>query len=423
MKKIILIILVSEILFMSILGRKIDYYLMEKNNYPIFSFPLVAYRDGGTTVFYGTTYKIIALQSLSNDSKGTSGYKTGTILLNWFQKVDLDRYINDENTSRFIADDLYYDMNNGFNVLVSFLIHLQILVCIIILIKERKKKEDSITPSNFSISKKQLKLTTKSPIKTVSENKINSWLNKYLENKKKERMTAKQEYICFLNDNFGFRQLRKPLFYCSEFGLRLNLQTGETFDSTRQSLDRNGEIIPLIGDTNTEEYFEEGIRRLMDLFEFVFDAGDNIFFVLNDYKYRKSRIKLFNYAFKQIENLKKEEISYFKTKELYYLNDKSDNWNTGVIKFTTNRINYRNIFTAIVNSDFLNRQPRLEKKEKFTSKEIYFVNIDKKLIFNTYDDRGVDIVAAEKETLRPIYEKFNNWLLDYDRKEMDKLFE
>ena len=140
MKKIILIFVVFEILFMSILGRKIDYYLMEKNNYPIFSFPLVAYRDGGTTVFYGTTYKIIALQSLSNDSKGTSGYKTGTILLNWFQKVDLDRYTNDENTSRFIADDLYYDMNNGFNVLVSFLIHLQILACIIILIKRKNKK-------------------------------------------------------------------------------------------------------------------------------------------------------------------------------------------------------------------------------------------------------------------------------------------
>jgi len=141
MKKIILIIVVFEILFMSILGRKIDYYLMGNNSYPIFSFPLVAYRDGGTTVFYGTTYKIIALQSLSNDSNGTTGYKTGTILLNWFQKVDLDRYINDENTSKFIADNKYYDMNNGFNVLFSFLIHLQILVCIFILIKRKNKKK------------------------------------------------------------------------------------------------------------------------------------------------------------------------------------------------------------------------------------------------------------------------------------------
>lgn len=58
MKKIILIIVVSEILFMSILGRKTNYYLMEKNNYPIFSFPLVAYRDGGTTVFMGQLTKL-----------------------------------------------------------------------------------------------------------------------------------------------------------------------------------------------------------------------------------------------------------------------------------------------------------------------------------------------------------------------------
>ncbi|MBP1675823.1 MAG: hypothetical protein H6Q20_382 [Bacteroidetes bacterium] len=158
MKKIILIIVVSEILFMSILGRKIDYYLLKKNNYPIFSFPLAMCRDGGTTIFYGTTYKIIALQSIYSDSIGTFGYKTGTILLNWFQKIDLNRYLNDKNTSKFIAENKYEDMNNGFNVLVSFLIHLQIFVCIIILIKRKnKKKEDSITSSNFSISKKQIK--------------------------------------------------------------------------------------------------------------------------------------------------------------------------------------------------------------------------------------------------------------------------
>ena len=101
---------------------------------------------------------------------------------------------------------------------------------------------------------------------------------------KNEKMTVKQEYIRFLNDNFGFRQLRKTLFYSNKYGLRLNLQTGDTFDSTRQSLDRSGEIIPLIGDTNTVEYFEAGIGRLINLFVFVFEAGDKIFLILNDFK-------------------------------------------------------------------------------------------------------------------------------------------
>jgi hypothetical protein len=40
-----------------------------------------------------------------------------------------------------------------------------------------------------------------------------------------------------------------------------------------------------------------------------------------------------------------------------------------------------------------------------------------------YDDRGLDIIAADKETLRPIYLTFNNWILEHDRKEIDKQFE
>ena len=141
MKKTLLLIVISEILFISIVGRIIDYNLLQKNSYPFFSFPLIIYRDGGTVVFYGTTYKIVALQSLSDDSKEVDGYKTGTILLNWFQEIDLDKYIADENISKFIDSDKYEDMKNEYFILVSFLIHLQIFVCIIILLNRKKQKQ------------------------------------------------------------------------------------------------------------------------------------------------------------------------------------------------------------------------------------------------------------------------------------------
>ena len=146
MKKILLIIVVLEILFMSIFGRKIDYFLIQKNSYPVFSFPLVRYKDGGTTVFYGTTYKIIALQSLSSNSKGIDGYITGTFLLNWFQKVELDKYLNDKNNSKFIEDNKCEDMNNGYLALVSFLIHLQIFISAIFLIIRNTK---NISPKKY----------------------------------------------------------------------------------------------------------------------------------------------------------------------------------------------------------------------------------------------------------------------------------
>ena len=40
-----------------------------------------------------------------------------------------------------------------------------------------------------------------------------------------------------------------------------------------------------------------------------------------------------------------------------------------------------------------------------------------------YDDRGLDIISADKEILGPIYKKQKDWILDYDREQIDKQFE
>ena len=37
-----------------------------------------------------------------------------------------------------------------------------------------------------------------------------------------------------------------------------------------------------------------------------------------------------------------------------------------------------------------------------------------------YDDRGCDIWSNDKETLRIIYKSLNDWILDYNRKEIDE---
>ncbi|MEI4525718.1 DUF3885 domain-containing protein [Priestia megaterium] len=53
---------------------------------------------------------------------------------------------------------------------------------------------------------------------------------------------------------------------------------------------------------------------------------------------------------------------------------------------------------------------------------IYFINLSKKKIFHLYDDRGCDVLASSKESIRFLYEEYNNWILDYDREEIDLLF-
>ncbi|WP_354361222.1 DUF3885 domain-containing protein [Pedobacter sp. UYP30] len=38
-----------------------------------------------------------------------------------------------------------------------------------------------------------------------------------------------------------------------------------------------------------------------------------------------------------------------------------------------------------------------------------------------YDDRGLDIIANDIETLRPIYEKYNSLILESNREQIDKI--
>ena len=53
---------------------------------------------------------------------------------------------------------------------------------------------------------------------------------------------------------------------------------------------------------------------------------------------------------------------------------------------------------------------------------VYFVDTQNAVLFFLYDDRGADLVAANKELIRPIFERFNSWILDYDREEIEATF-
>ena len=212
-------------------------------------------------------------------------------------------------------------------------------------------------------------------------------------------MDTKQEYRQFLNNNFKGLRLKMPLFYSWNFGLRFDLQ---------------------VGGTNTDEYFKEVTRRASIIFQTAFEKSDKVYLVFMDYKYKRRKIRFENFTFKQVSNLKKTEVLYSKEKGLYQPNGKYD---VAIIKLTADRINYENILTAIGHSDFSPRQPRLDNNGFLTSKEVYFINIEKKLIFHMYDDRGLDIVATDKETLRPIYKRHNDLILGYDRERIDKQFE
>lgn len=53
---------------------------------------------------------------------------------------------------------------------------------------------------------------------------------------------------------------------------------------------------------------------------------------------------------------------------------------------------------------------------------VYLLHPNEKILYHLYDDRGLDLVAKDKNKLYPLYERFNDWILDYDREQIDKTF-
>ncbi len=53
---------------------------------------------------------------------------------------------------------------------------------------------------------------------------------------------------------------------------------------------------------------------------------------------------------------------------------------------------------------------------------VYVIDPHSKIIMHMYDDRGLDIIAAELNTIRPLFESFRDWILDNQRHRIELRF-
>ena len=73
---------------------------------------------------------------------------------------------------------------------------------------------------------------------------------------------------------------------------------------------------------------------------------------------------------------------------------------------------YGSILQAIANTD--------HAQTPSVSGRVYFLNPAKEIIVHMYDDRGLDVIAASKRTIVPIYRTFSDWVLEFDREQIAK---
>ena len=86
-----------------------------------------------------------------------------------------------------------------------------------------------------------------------------------------------------------------------------------------------------------------------------------------------------------------------------------------ILKCNVSDVKYIQLIKAICNHD-MDIKPKIHH-------DVFFINIPKGTIFHVYDDRGCDVIASNKESIRYLYEEYNDWILECDKAAIDKLFQ
>ncbi|WCF09185.1 DUF3885 domain-containing protein [Paenibacillus thiaminolyticus] len=215
----------------------------------------------------------------------------------------------------------------------------------------------------------------------------------------------------FMEEHFGSMTLGPPLFYRWNYGIRFEIAIPwadhEELCNLRQIRDRS-----------------------IGIFEFVFDDSDDIFFVTDihcdasDIRLQRRPARVYPKYVKnkkRIRTLRHQVLPNLFGEDGEGQEENNEVTHRFVLLCRKSDLRYIPLLTAISHEDF--RHPmQILKRFPRSGIDIYFINKTKKMIYHLYDDRGCDVICAEADPLRPLYEEFNDWILDYDREKIEALF-
>lgn len=203
----------------------------------------------------------------------------------------------------------------------------------------------------------------------------------------------------FLENNFPNLKLESPLFYSWKPSIRFELGVNES----SLSIHENPVYLPGV------------YRRAIDLFEALHAPEDELYLVVDVYDFGEGSTlqrKLNVFA----KYVKHQSILYRLQHETFLEENEDESYRIHRFSWRCHRsdFHYAALLKAICNQD-MGKSPSIHYP-------IYFLNETKGTIYYVYDDRGCDLLGVDTETIRWIYNEFNEWILDYDRVEINKTF-
>jgi hypothetical protein len=217
----------------------------------------------------------------------------------------------------------------------------------------------------------------------------------------REAMTT--ELNTFLNEKFKGLRLEPPLFYSWENSIRFEISA------------------PWVS-YYEKEHLKQAFDRAITLFKQVFADSDEMLLV-TDVTSTREDLFLQRRPLNVYRKYITEKERRYKLRYQRFDGECDEGMTTHrfVLACGKNEIRYVPLLKAICYEDFMHPTTILKNNPQ-SGYEIYFINLTRKLIYHLYDDRGCDIIAANKETLRFLYEEYNEWILDYDRDRINQVF-
>ncbi|MBZ4222360.1 DUF3885 domain-containing protein [Bacillus wiedmannii] len=180
-------------------------------------------------------------------------------------------------------------------------------------------------------------------------------------------------------------------------------------------------------DDVNREYFTQLYTYNKYLFEDIFSKEDEVFLVTNVYRFKKENMKNSQKINVYNKFIKKRDLKFQikqKTVPFLFEDEEADLYCTYQfsLKCFACDIKYIPLIQAANHEDFPGLYPRFGRKKEISYPDVFLINVTKDIIMFIYDDRGCEVIAKNKETIRNLYEKYKEWIPDYERESIDKVF-
>jgi len=171
----------------------------------------------------------------------------------------------------------------------------------------------------------------------------------------------------------------------------------------------------------SDERINQVITRVITLFENLFDSEDYIYIYIQDWDIVIDPMfgnTTPNHIYQLLEkHVLAEKVLYKVDEDIDEMGKTvqiTQEYNVRLLCDRLGNIPYKEILKGIAHYE--------QGREPSISQAVYFINVDKDIVFHMYDDRGCIVYSNSSDKLAYMYHKYNNWIVDYWRDSIDSIF-